>query len=328
MLALEKARRLAAEGMEVLLTCYNRPLADYMKQSAGTCERLTIANYHTLCWEMAKAAGHPFPDTSVADPPPGFWEKTLPEALLAALDKLPRRFHAIVVDEGQDFLDSWWDPLMLSLADVKGGIVYVFHDDNQKLYRRTSAFPAGLFEITLQENLRNTRRISALTERFYQGPPMRAIGPEGQDVDRIAIHDASEIERQVSRALHHLIKNNGVAPADIAVLIGSGRACPLRKGQRIGAFETTTDQAAEPSKVLLETVRRFKGLERPVIVLTGIDDLPATEETALLYVGLSRARVHLVIVATEATMERVAGSGADVKGGRCTPDLGEGQCSP
>lgn len=95
------------------------------------------------------------------------------------------------------------------------------------------------------------------------------------------------------------------APADIAVLMGSGRTCPLRRGQRIGAFETTTDQAAEPSKVLLETVSRFKGLERPVIVLTGIDDLPAAEETALLYVGLSRARVHLVVIATEVTMSRL-----------------------
>jgi len=175
------------------------------------------------------------------------------------------------------------------------------------LYRRSNAFPAGMLEIPLRDNLRNTRRISTLTEHFYQGPPMRALGPEGQDVERIAIQDGSEIERQVSRALHHLIKDNGIAPADIAVLMGSGRACPLRKGQRIGAFETTSDQAAEPSKVLLETVRRFKGLERSVIVLTGIDDLPAADETALRYCGLSRARVHLVIVATGATMERVGG---------------------
>ncbi|MFO7692116.1 MAG: NERD domain-containing protein [Vicinamibacterales bacterium] len=305
MLALEKARRLAAEGLEVLLTCYNRPLADYLRQAAGPCDRLTIANYHTLCWDMAKAAGHPFPDTSVADPPPGFFERILPEALLAALDRLPRRFDAIVVDEGQDFLDSWWIPLMLSLSDREGAILYVFHDDNQKLYRRSNAFPAGMLEIPLRDNLRNTRRISALTEHFYQGPPMRALGPEGQDVERIAIQDASQIEREVSRALHHLIKDNGVAPAHIAVLMGSGRACPLRKGQRIGAFETTTDQAAEPSKVLLETVRRFKGLERPVIILTGIDDLSVADETALLYCGLSRARVHLVIVATETTLERV-----------------------
>jgi superfamily I DNA/RNA helicase len=59
--------------------------------------------------------------------------------------------------------------------------------------------------------------------------------------------------------------------------------------------------------VLLETVRRFKGLERQVVILTAIDDLPAGEETALLYCGLSRARAHLVIVATEATIDRVCG---------------------
>jgi superfamily I DNA/RNA helicase len=63
--------------------------------------------------------------------------------------------------------------------------------------------------------------------------------------------------------------------------------------------------------VLLETVRRFKGLERPVVILTAIDDLPAAEETALLYCGLSRARAHLVIVATEKTMDRVCGRAVD-----------------
>ena len=93
--------------------------------------------------------------------------------------------------------------------------------------------------------------------------------------------------------------------------MGSGRASPLRKGQRIGAFETTANQAAEPSKVLLETVRRFKGLERKVVILTAIDDLPAAEETALLYVGLSRARAHLVVIATDLTMKRLGLAGSE-----------------
>lgn len=73
----------------------------------------------------------------------------------------------------------------------------------------------------------------------------------------------------------------------------------------------TGDQVAEPSKVLLDSIRRFKGLERPVVVLTGIDELSADEETALLYVGLSRARVHLVVIATEATMKRLGLAGGE-----------------
>ena len=64
--------------------------------------------------------------------------------------------------------------------------------------------------------------------------------------------------------------------------------------------------------MLLETVRRFKGLERPVVILTSIDDLRAEEETAILYCGLSRARAHLVIVATEKTLDRVGRGGGPV----------------
>ena len=94
---------------------------------------------------------------------------------------------------------------MLSLADLEGGILYVFQDDNQNLYRRTASFPGRMLEIPLQENLRNTQKISELTAKFYRGAPMRALGPEGQDVERIFIRDASEVERAVSRVLHHLI---------------------------------------------------------------------------------------------------------------------------
>ena len=127
-------------------------------------------------------------------------------------------------------------------------------------------------------------------------------------VDRVVVRDPSEIERAVSRVLHHLIRDDGVAPSDIAVLMGSTRSGPLKRGERIGAFDTTGDQTAEPSKVLLESIRRFKGLERPVVLLTAIDDLPVEEETAMLYVGLSRARVHLIVIATDATMRRLVPS--------------------
>jgi len=42
-----------------------------------------------------------------------------------------------------------------------------------------------------------------------------------------------------------------------------------------------------------------------MVVLTAIEDLPPEEESALSYVGLSRARVHLVVIATAGTLERL-----------------------
>jgi Nuclease-related domain/UvrD-like helicase C-terminal domain len=305
-LALEKARRLAAEGLEVLLTCFNRPLAEFLRRCCGQVDRLTIANFHHFCWQMAREAGVPLPDPAAGEQPPEFFDTTLPEALLTALERLPaRRFDAIVVDEGQDFRESWWAPLELSLADRDRGILYVFHDDNQQVYRRLGSFPTGLVEIPLHDNLRNTRRIHAVTTKFYRGEPLRAKGPEGREVECVCAETQAAVVHEVSRILHRLVREEGVPAGDVAVLYGSSTDGPLKRDDRIGSFWTTTDQVAEPQKVLLDSVRRFKGLERPVIVLTGIDHLPPDEENALLYVGSSRARVGLAVVAAAATLERL-----------------------
>jgi hypothetical protein len=305
-LALEKARRLAAEGLEVLLTCFNKPLAEFLRGCSGQVDRLTIANFHQFCFQMAQEAGVPLPERAPGEAPPGFFDTTLPDALLTALERLPaRRFDAIVVDEGQDFLESWWEPLQRCLADPVGGVLYVFHDDNQQVYRRACSFPGGLVNIPLHDNLRNTQRIHAVTTKFYRGEPLRAKGPEGREVECVCAETPAAAVHEIDRILHQLVRDEGVPAGDVAVLNGSWEDGPLKRGDRIGSFWTTTDQVAEPQKVLLESVRRFKGLERPVIVLTGIDHLPPDEENALLYVGLSRARVHLAIVAAAATLERL-----------------------
>ena len=48
--------------------------------------------------------------------------------------------------------------------------------------------------------------------------------------------------------------------------------------------------------ILCDSIRRFKGLERPVIVLVELKpDDPRLDR--LLYVGASRARQHLVVIA-------------------------------
>ena len=60
-----------------------------------------------------------------------------------------------------------------------------------------------------------------------------------------------------------------------------------------------------PSDVILcDTIRRFKGLERPVIVLV---ELPADDARLerLLYVGASRARQHLVVIGSDAILSRL-----------------------
>ena len=53
--------------------------------------------------------------------------------------------------------------------------------------------------------------------------------------------------------------------------------------------------------VLMDTVRRFKGLEAPVVILWGLDGIDWERSEELLYVGMSRAKSLLVVVGTSAS---------------------------
>jgi Nuclease-related domain len=56
MMAIEKAKRLANEGFRTLLTCYNRPLSEYLQDIAGKRENLFVCTFHQLCSRMAREA--------------------------------------------------------------------------------------------------------------------------------------------------------------------------------------------------------------------------------------------------------------------------------
>ncbi len=46
---------------------------------------------------------------------------------------LGQRFDSIVVDEAQDFADSWWPPLLGALKDPDRSGLYVFSDEGQRM---------------------------------------------------------------------------------------------------------------------------------------------------------------------------------------------------
>ncbi len=55
--ATEKAKRLADVGQRVLFLCYNRPLAEFLAQTA---QGYKVKTFHTLCRELSVAAGLKF----------------------------------------------------------------------------------------------------------------------------------------------------------------------------------------------------------------------------------------------------------------------------
>jgi hypothetical protein len=66
------------------------------------------------------------------------------------------RYHAIVVDEGQDFARGWLDSLYLMLTEPEHDVLYIFHDPEQALFRDDVVASLGLSEYVVDMNCRNT----------------------------------------------------------------------------------------------------------------------------------------------------------------------------
>jgi superfamily I DNA/RNA helicase len=297
-LALEEARRLAQEGFPTLLTCFNRPLADYLRQAARGIENLDVSNFHQLCLDYAQKAGMVLPSPQSPIETSKFFMEQLPEALLQALRKVEKRYRAIVVDEGQDFQDEYWIPLQCCLERPDDDILFIFHDENQQIYAPGANHPAGLVEFELVDNFRNTRQVFEAAQPYYRGLAV-PCGPDGQSVERIELGSLDDLPRFLEEVLVRLIEER-IAPHDIVVLTGISRErSRLGKLDHVGRVRLSHGDNYENGTILVETIRRFKGLDRRVVVLVELDEINPADAQTLRYIGFTRARTHLVVLESQ-----------------------------
>jgi hypothetical protein len=71
------------------------------------------------------------------------------------------------------------------------------------------------------------------------------------------------------------------------------------KLSEIGKIALTHGQEKEPNKVLVESIRRFKGLDQRVVILTELEEMSPEDARTLLYIGITRASTHLIAVGTK-----------------------------
>lgn len=304
LLAAEKARRLAAEGQKTLLLCFNRPLSEFLKRLLSSPPGPDVYSFHEFCGSMAAAA-------QIAVPEAGdrrlFYDRSLPEALVRALEVRPElRYEAIIVDEGQDFMGDWWPAIELCMRDEAGGTLYVFYDPNQRVYTSSNRFVSALprSPIVLSRNVRNARPIFELSRHLYSGPRYVPAGPDGAPVEFEQIAGAELLRERLGELLGRLCVTERIPPEDVAILSGSGQSGSRVTGlPRIGRFDTTQADAPQGGAVVVDTVRRFKGLERKVVLLVELGDI--LESAELLYVAMTRARLKLVVVGTPRELERL-----------------------
>jgi len=306
-MAMEQARRLAAGGQRVALICYSHGLASYLKRiTAGWNRRQRpdyVGEYHSLGmdWGAPKGPGESERTSEASQ----FFEHDLPEIMRGLAEELPdgHRFDAIVIDEAQDFADSWWEPLLAALRDPEAGGLYVFTDEGQRVFDRQGTPPVPLVPLVLDQNIRNTRQIATAFSSLVDHP-MRFLGGDGPEV-RFVECEADEALDVGDDQVEALLEE-GWRSADVALLT-TGSRHPEQRARQAQGTASYWDSFWDAEQVFYGHVLGFKGLERPAVVLVVNDRYALERARERLYVGLSRARDQLVVCGDPAFIAEYGG---------------------
>jgi hypothetical protein len=299
-LALRALERADKQGQRALYICYNRPLADHIRNIAPPSA--DVLTFHELCRVRVSEAGR---DTD-------FSSKTVFSDLETSFSLLTtppsHPYDVLIVDEGQDFQAAWLEPLFRQVSQT--GAIWWLEDPLQNLYRREPFELAGFVTLHAPSNFRSPRNIVTMLHHLMPEAGFEAASPfQSSEVILTSYADTEQLKDETKRAITHALQA-GFSRSDIAVVSYRGRERSELAGieqlgpHRLKRFSGSYDLLGNPmfseGEVLFESLYRFKGQAAPCIVLTEVDfeelDAPALGK---LFVAATRASVQLFVVASQ-----------------------------
>jgi len=287
-LARESALSMAREGKRVLYLCYTDALAQWLRHSLDEAgiEVFTVPRYAAHLLQQAGQL-ETIPAT------PEFWFQV---SLQAAADALPETeaLHpeVIILDEAQDLTENDW-ALVEELARER--ICWIFHDPAQGFwqertlpewtgarasFRLSTCYRCPPAVLELSRMLRGDAHNAELLEKAREAGIVRMIAAPSESAVM------AKLENEITK-----LRSEGFAPEDIAVisLRGQTAAGGIGRCDKIGGIPVVRADSSEMEhQVVADTFLRFKGLERPAIIVT---DLRLVKDRAdvRMHIALTRA---------------------------------------
>lgn len=309
-----------------MVLCYNRVLADYLRDTIGPDPQLEVFHYHSWCWRELESAGIPIPERpDLKEEVNKYWDQIIPQLLLKAYEEGHIKlgmYQAILIDEGQDFADDWYRTLLRAL-DPTTNSLFIALDSSQTIYKRKVSWKdIGIQVIgrtrVLRVNYRNTRPILTTAYTLIQdldksGITVCETGGE-YVVPEKALRDGPlpvlkkfksyEEERRYALELIRTRLDKGISPEEILVL-GLSRT-------DMGNLEEWLQDAGIPAQLLggrgragvirLSTIHSSKGLDAEFVLILKTHELEKRDEAEgrrLLYIAMTRAKTELYIFYSE-----------------------------
>ena len=316
LIALESARRHAAQGRRVLFVCFNRLLADHLdtwSERYGLVRGVSINTLHGHCLSVLRAANITLPPEIYTQE---LYQEQIPNLIPAAVAALKdfQQWDVLVVDEGQDIAD--YPPFVTALnALFVGGFAkgrwLWFEDPRQRIHYQAGqpVFDHGVFSpsyFELKRNCRNTNEVATFTCVSTLTPLPELSGISGPKVKTILCDGHSDLLKL--QLLVTEILTQGVKPEDVVLLTAGAEkeALFINAGQVGGKTLARygSRQAVSSESIRFSSVFRFKGLESKIIVLTDVRDLGSKAGRMAAYVGMSRTRSALFLLLTKEAQQQ------------------------
>lgn len=291
LVAREAAARFVAEGRNTLFLCYTRALAIGMRRE-GVRDAHPVRDYAMKVLKDNEIALPHGPSTqwTSAD-----WDAMMDAAaeLITAADV--RRPDVLVLDEAQDFGPKEWSVIDALAPD--GTPVLAFGDPDQRILDHAVEISDRFHvELRLRTAYRTPEPLAELARSVRLGGALDA--PESAHFHREPLAAEEGVLNGARRAVAWLLARH-VAPADIAVLSLSSQKAMTRLppgGALEGHRPAQADDPDASERLLMDNSVRFKGLERPWVVLIDTDHLSTEAERTRAYIGITRATMGLVAV--------------------------------
>ena len=306
LLAVCLAREHAALGKSVLLTCFNRNLAEHLSTVVAEIPAISVLNFHELVRSRVLAAGLPFKVPEDLDQRIQFFRDECPELLIKAIEILNEGFDTLIIDEAADFNATWWVALESMGRDNFSW--YCFFDRHQAIYQENNEWepPFKAQPFLLDINLRNTKPIGEQAAKWGNVDIPTAFRVEAGLLPEVQYSlNFTLMGEQLRQLLKRLIQRERITPNRIVVL------SPYRHTNQNSTWSSgltdvsisTEMQNPIANCVRVGAIQGFKGLEADVVILVGLDNR-AVSHPEWLYVGASRAKVALYALFLESTLTR------------------------
>lgn len=314
----------------ILVLCYNITLAARLRElinSHGISDKVSVYHFHDWCGEQLRTY-------HIDRPPQGNdYIDALVNTVIDAAKKgtIPRaQYGAIMIDEGHDFKPEWLQ-LVVSMVDETDSLLLLY-DDAQSIYNHKKKLDFSLSSVGIQArgrttvlklNYRNTQEILHFAYNFackylntnQKGDnhvPLVEPEPAGRHGVPPAIRVFTSYDQEgsyIAKVFHHLhneqqhtwgemciiYRSNWMGKQLFQLLSALNIPCEL-----LSSSVSKKRFTSASNTVKLMTMHSSKGLEFPVVAISGVGFLPLKSEdqtsaAKLLYVAMTRATDKLLL---------------------------------